>query len=124
MMFYLDVSYRDMEEWLLATDKVCQALELPRIPDHTTLQRTYSKLRKLDFEKMKNQILEEENIQERSALLPTVLAFHLDKPVCITKLAVDERTNTGSKAPMLLEQKANTFSPGNLAMDRVMIWLI
>jgi hypothetical protein len=36
MMFYLNLSYRDMEEWLLATDKVCQALDLPRIPDHTT----------------------------------------------------------------------------------------
>ncbi len=45
LMFYLNKSYRDMEEWLLATDKVCQALELPRIPDHTTLQRTYRKLR-------------------------------------------------------------------------------
>jgi hypothetical protein len=64
MMFYLNKSYRDMEEWLLATDKVCQALALPRIPDHTTLQRTYRKLRKLDFENMKNQILEEENITE------------------------------------------------------------
>ena len=64
MMFYLDISYRDMEEWLLATDKVCQALELPRVPDHTTLQRTYKKLRNLDFEKMKNQILEEEKIEE------------------------------------------------------------
>ena len=64
VMFYLNKSYRDMEEWLLATDKVCQALELPRIPDHTTLQRTYRKLRKLDFENMKNQILEEENIEE------------------------------------------------------------
>jgi hypothetical protein len=64
MMFYMDISYRDMEEWLLATDKVCQALELPRVPDHTTLQRTYKKLRNLDFEKMKNQILEEENIEE------------------------------------------------------------
>ncbi len=64
MMFYLDISYRDMEEWLLATDKVCQALALPRVPDHTTLQRTYKKLRNLDFEKMKNQILEEENIEE------------------------------------------------------------
>ena len=63
-MFYLDLSYRDMEEWLLATDKVCQALGLRRVPDHTTLQRTYKKLRKLDFEKMKNQILEEEQIQE------------------------------------------------------------
>ena len=66
LMFYLDLSYRDMEEWLLATDKVCRALALPRIPDHTTLQRTYQKLRKLDFEKMKNQILEEEHIQEES----------------------------------------------------------
>ena len=64
MMFYLDLSYRDMEEWLLATDKVCQALGLKRVPDHTTLQRTYKKLRNLDFEKMKNQILEEEQIQE------------------------------------------------------------
>jgi hypothetical protein len=35
MMFYLNKSYRDMEEWLLATDKVCQALGLSRIPDHT-----------------------------------------------------------------------------------------
>lgn len=66
MMFYLDLSYRDMEEWLLATDKVCQALALPRIPDHTTLQRTYQKLRQLDFEKMKNQLLAEEHIQEES----------------------------------------------------------
>ena len=49
MRFYLDLSYRDMEEWLLATDKVCQALDLPRIPDHTTLPRTYQKLRKLDW---------------------------------------------------------------------------
>lgn len=64
MMFYLNKSYRDMEEWLLATDKVCQALALSRIPDHTTLQRTYRKLRKLDFENMKNQMLEEENIKE------------------------------------------------------------
>lgn len=64
MMFYLDLSYRDMEEWLLATDQVVKALGLRRIPDHTTLQRTYKKLRKLDFEKMKNQLLEAENIQE------------------------------------------------------------
>ena len=36
MMFYLDVSYRDMEEWLLATDAVCRILALTRIPDHST----------------------------------------------------------------------------------------
>jgi hypothetical protein len=62
-MFYLNKSYCDMEEWLLATEKVCQALGLVRIPDHMTLQRIYRKLRTLDFEKMKNKILEEEKIK-------------------------------------------------------------
>jgi hypothetical protein len=64
LMFYLDFSYRDMEEWLLASDQVCQALELSRIPDHTTLQRTYKKLHMLDFEKMKNQLLDENGVDE------------------------------------------------------------
>ncbi|MEM3434173.1 MAG: hypothetical protein QXP27_08355 [Candidatus Methanomethyliaceae archaeon] len=32
LMFYLRLSYRDMEEWLLATDKVCAVLELKRVP--------------------------------------------------------------------------------------------
>lgn len=64
LMFYLDLSYRDLEEWLLASDQVCQALELARIPDHTTLQRTYQKLRMLDFEKMKNQLLDENGVDE------------------------------------------------------------
>jgi hypothetical protein len=62
LMFYLDFSYRDMEEWLLASDQVCQALDLPRIPDHTT----FKKLRLLDFEKMKNQLLEENGVDEES----------------------------------------------------------
>ncbi len=64
LMFYLDLSYRDMEEWLLASDRVCQELGLSRIPDHTTLQRTFQKLRRLDFEKMKNQLLEEIGVDE------------------------------------------------------------
>jgi len=64
MMFYLDISYREMEEWLLASDQVCQTLEQPKIPDHTTLQRTYKKLRLLDFEKMKNQLLDENGVDE------------------------------------------------------------
>lgn len=53
-----------MEEWRLATDKVCQALGLPRIPDHATLQRLYFKLRKLDVKNIKNQMQEEENKEE------------------------------------------------------------
>lgn len=66
LMFYLDLSYRDMEEWLLATDQVRQALELPKVPDHTTLQRTFKKLRMVDFEKMKNRLLDEQGVDEES----------------------------------------------------------
>jgi len=64
LMFYLDLSYRDMEEWLLASDRVCQELGLSRVPDHTTLQRTFRKLRMADLEKMKRQLLDEVGADE------------------------------------------------------------
>jgi hypothetical protein len=57
MTFYLDVSYRDMAEFLLASEAVCRALDLPRVPDHSTLSRTYQKLRRIDFETMKGTLL-------------------------------------------------------------------
>src|SRR5690606_7941172 len=44
MMVYLNLSYRDMEEWLLASDKVCTVLGLQQVPDHTTLNRTMRRL--------------------------------------------------------------------------------
>ena len=64
LMFYLNKSYRDMEEWLLATDQVRHALGLAHVPDHTTLQRTYKKLRQPTLEQMKNHLLAEAGIQE------------------------------------------------------------
>ena len=44
LKIYLNYTYRDLEEWLLATDQVRQALHLTRVPDHTTLYRTFAKL--------------------------------------------------------------------------------
>ncbi|MGQ9791044.1 MAG: hypothetical protein ACUVR7_10335, partial [Armatimonadota bacterium] len=64
LMFYLDISYRDMEEWLLASEQVCRVLELRRIPDHTTLQHTYKKLRLADLEKMERRLLDESGVEE------------------------------------------------------------
>ncbi len=43
--FYLDVSYRDLEEWLLASDQVCQVLALSSVPDYSTLCRAFQRLR-------------------------------------------------------------------------------
>ncbi len=40
-----------MEAWLLATDQVVQVLELPEIPDYSTLQRPCKKLRMKDFDR-------------------------------------------------------------------------
>jgi hypothetical protein len=66
MMFYLDVSYRDMEEWLLATDAVCTTLALPRIPDHSTLQRTFKKLQMIDWHKLKEHLLNQFDVDEEA----------------------------------------------------------
>lgn len=38
--FYLDRSYRDLQEWLLASDRVCEALGLEAGPHYSTLCRT------------------------------------------------------------------------------------
>src|SRR5437762_408309 len=63
LAFYLKLSYRDMEEWLLAADQVCQALDLLRVPDHSTLSRTYQKLRVRDLDQMKTLLLAELDIE-------------------------------------------------------------
>jgi hypothetical protein len=64
MTFYLDLSYRDMEEFLLASEAVCRVLDLPRVPDHSTLSRTYQKLRTVDLETMKDTLLGKLGVEE------------------------------------------------------------
>jgi hypothetical protein len=64
LMFYLNLSYRDMEEWLLASEAVCQVLSLPHIPDHSTLQRTFRKLRRTTLDQLKNLLLDQLAVDE------------------------------------------------------------
>jgi len=66
LMFYLDVSYRDMEEWLLATDQVCQTLELRRVPDYSTLSRTFKKLTIARLTQMKDELLTRLGVEEET----------------------------------------------------------
>jgi len=66
MMFYLDISTQILEEQLPASDQVSKVLELPWLLEHTTLQRTNNKLRNLDFDKMKDQLLDENGVKEES----------------------------------------------------------
>lgn len=69
MAFYMDLSYRDMEEWLLASSEVREVLQLQRVPDHSTLSRTYKKMRVKDFDKMKNLLLSEMGIEGSESII-------------------------------------------------------
>ena len=75
LMFYLRLSYRDMEEWLLATDAVCKELELPHVPNYTTLQRTYAKMRKLDLIRMNETLLNESGVPEEDGIAADSTGF-------------------------------------------------
>jgi len=71
LTFYLRLSYRDMEEWLLATDQIRQVLELPRVPDHSTLARTFRKLKIADLEAMRTALLEQLEVEEDAIAVDT-----------------------------------------------------
>ena len=65
LTFYLRLSYRDMEEWLLATDKVCAVLGLKRVPDHSTLSRAYKRLLRMKvLDQMRRKLLDEVGVEE------------------------------------------------------------
>jgi hypothetical protein len=65
MMFYLKLTYRDMEEFLLAADKVCEALELRQVPDYSTLWYAHQRLLKMkQLDDMNRHLLERLEIEE------------------------------------------------------------
>jgi len=64
LMFRLKLSYRDMEEWLLATDLVCQTLQLKTVPDHATLFRAYKRLRMNTLKQMNQALLDKLGVEE------------------------------------------------------------
>jgi IS5 family transposase len=64
MAFYLDCSYRDMEDWLLVSDKICHSLELQEVPDHSTLCRAFHRLDIRLLRGMQRLLLQKASIQE------------------------------------------------------------
>jgi IS5 family transposase len=64
LKFYLNIPYRDMEEWLLASDTVCTVVDLKNVPDHCTLARTFRRLDKKWLDEMQRQLLADEKLSE------------------------------------------------------------
>jgi len=64
MTFYLDYSYRDMEDWLLVSDKICQSLDLQDIPDHSTLCRAFHRISLVSLQAMQRLLLRQAALKE------------------------------------------------------------
>jgi hypothetical protein len=71
LKIYLNYTYRDLEEWLLATDQVRQALQLSRVPDHTTLYRTFAKLSQQQWQQLNDALLQHLSVQEMTVAVDT-----------------------------------------------------
>jgi hypothetical protein len=71
MKFYLNVSYRDAEEWLLASDQVQQVLELKAVPDYSTLIRTYGRLRQVEWDRLLQTLLNGLGVEEAAISVDT-----------------------------------------------------
>lgn len=77
-MFYLRLSYRDMEEWLLASERVCQTLGLTQVPDHSTLCRAFHKLGVTRLRLMDRQLLAQLQLHEE-LIASDSTGFRLDQ---------------------------------------------
>jgi IS5 family transposase len=64
MTFYLDYSYRDMEDWLLVSDRICQSLDLQDIPDHSTLCRAFHRIGIVGLRAMQRLLLQQAHLKE------------------------------------------------------------
>jgi transposase len=61
--FYLNLSYRDLEEWLLASEAVCAVLGLSQVPDHATLCRAYGALTEAQQRALNRWLLEQQHVE-------------------------------------------------------------
>jgi hypothetical protein len=77
LSYYLDLSYRDTEEWLLAAGEVRQTLGLVRVPDHSTLFRTYRKLPLARWQAMSDRLLGQMGVKEDVVAVDTT-SFRLE----------------------------------------------
>jgi IS5 family transposase len=71
LAFYCNLSYRDFEEWLLATEQVCQALDLSEVPDHSTVCRMFNRLPMKTWRTLFDQLLADLAPQETTIAADT-----------------------------------------------------
>ncbi len=91
---YLNLSYRNTEEWLLASAEIRAVLELSEVPDHTTIARMLKRLTLPRLEAMLAHVLN--RLRGRRTSLPSMQpGFASPKPLPTTPPVVDENTAIG-----------------------------
>ncbi len=96
MTFYLDCSYRDMEDWLLVSDKICHSLGLQEVPDHTTLCRAFHRLDIRILQGMQRLLLQKAGYRKWQSAL-TQLVFEQTKPVLIIHFEMADQKRLGQR---------------------------
>jgi hypothetical protein len=70
LMHRMRLSYRDMEEWLLASDAVVNELGLKEVPTYSTLARATARLLTLErIDRMNTQLLRDLEIEEEAVAI-------------------------------------------------------
>ena len=67
--FYVDRSYRDLEEWLLASDRICRVLELKDVPSYSTLCRSFQQLPMAQLRVLMNSLLRCLKVSEKAMIV-------------------------------------------------------
>jgi len=71
LMHYVRKTYRDMEEWLLASESICEVLDLVEVPDHTTLYRAAKRLNTKKLDQMYRTLLDDLAVHEEMIAVDT-----------------------------------------------------
>lgn len=71
LAYYMRKSYRDTEQFLLASDAVCDELGLKDVPHYSTINRTYQRFRIKLIEQLQQALLAELNPEEEAVAVDT-----------------------------------------------------
>jgi hypothetical protein len=121
LAFYLDLSYRDVEEWLLASDQICAVLELKHIPDHSTLARMFRKLTQAHWQHLNQKLLDHMNLTPEEGVALDTTGFRLKHASAyyMTRRGTQYRDwikggyAVGIASQLIVGMKSGTGSEGN-----------
>lgn len=120
MTYYLDCSYRDIEDWLLVSDTICRSLDLQEVPDHTTLCRAFHRL-DIRLLRAMQRLLLQEAIMKEAVMGVASTGFRTDQASAYYSFRNGDPKRIGSRVPVPSELPANSSLASVPVMDVIKI---